>query len=83
MIRDAFERVGGVWYHANDFDHRHLLAAELPQESILAPCELVGKLLQRVDRAVVVDETNDVPADAADDPYEPVGFPLLERLLPG
>ena len=81
--QNGFERVGGACDHPDDFDHRHLLAAELPQEPILAPCELVGKLLQRVDRAVVVDETNDVPADAAHDPYEPVGFPLLERLLPG
>ena len=49
---------------------------------LLAPRRPFRQLLQRVERAVVLDEPHDMAADAADQIDDPVGLPFLERLRP-
>ena len=64
-------------------DDRHPVVRERAEQAVLAVRELVVDLLQRVERAVVLDEANDVPADPALDDREPLRLPLVERLVPG
>ena len=64
-------------------DDRHAVVRERAEQAVLAVRELVVDLLQRVERAVVLDEANDVPADSALDDREPLRLPLVERLVPG
>ena len=63
-------------------DDRQALPLEAAQERPLAAGRTLGQLLQRVERAVVLDEAHDVAADAADQVDEPLRLPLLERLAP-
>jgi hypothetical protein len=64
-------------------DHRQSLAFEPAEQRPLSPRRPVGQLLERVERAVVLDESNDVPADPADQRDETWRAPVLQRLLPG
>ena len=67
---------------ADRLDRRQTELCERAQQPVLALREARRQLLQRVERAVVVDEADDVPADAARDVDEPRRLPLLERLAP-
>jgi hypothetical protein len=64
---------------ADGLDDRQRDRGELAEEPVLALREPLRELLQRVERPVIADEANDVPADPAHDLDEAVRFPLLER----
>ncbi len=80
--QDRVEVVVASGDDADRLDDRQRLALEAPQQRPLAARRPLGQLLQRVERAVVLDEAHDVAADAADQVDEARRLPLLERLLP-
>ncbi len=72
-----------VHHDADHFDRGHVQLRELPQQPVLAPGQVLRDLLERVQLAVVGDEPDDVPGDAAlADGDQPLVGPLLERLGP-
>ena len=69
----------------HDADHLHdrdTLVGEPPQQVPLALGQPLGQLLERIQLPVVVDEADDVPADAADEGDDPLRLPLRELLVP-
>jgi hypothetical protein len=67
---------------ADDLDARETVARELAQQVVFAVRVLVRQLLERVVRAVVLDEAHDVTADPRSTIARPLDVPLLERVVP-
>jgi hypothetical protein len=67
---------------SDGFHRRQALRVQRAQQPVLAVRDLVRKLLERVEDAVVLDEPHDVPADPACDHRQPLRLPLGERLVP-
>ena len=67
---------------AHRFDHGDAHAAQRAEQPVLARGEARRQFLQRVQRAVVVDEANDVTVDSGGDVDEARRLPLRERPAP-
>ena len=80
--QDGVQVVAAAGDDPDRLDDRQALPLEAAQQRPLAARRALGQLLQRVERAVVLDEAHDVAADAADQVDEPLRLPLLERLAP-
>ena len=85
--QDRVEVASAVGDDADSLHDGHLVGREGAEQAVLAPRQLDGQLLERVELrselAVVLDEANDVAVDPAHDLDEPRVLPLLERLVPG
>ena len=85
--QDRVEVAAALGDDADGLDDRHLVGGERAEQPVLAPGELDRQLLERVqlrpERAVVLDEANDVAVDPAHDLDEALVLPLGERLVPG
>ena len=82
MIRTASRSSCAAGDEPDRLDDRQALALEPAQQRPLAARRPLGQLLQRVERAVVLDEAHDVAADPADQVDDPLRLPLLERRVP-
>ena len=82
-MRTASRSLARLADDADDVDDRHLVRGERAEEPVLPARELGRQLLQRVDRAAVLDEADDVPVDAALDLDQPLRVPLFEGQTPG
>ena len=80
---DRLQVVASSSRNPDDLDDGHLLLLEGPKQAVLAPGERLRNLLQRVQRAVVLDEAHDVPADATHDLDETLGRPVASGLSHG
>ena len=65
--QDSVEVVVAPGDEPDRFDDGQALALEPPEERPLPSRRALGKLLQRVEHAVVLDEPHDMTADAADE----------------
>jgi len=68
---------------ADALDRREAVAPQRAQEPVLLVREPVVDLLERVEPAAALDETDDVAADPAVDDRQERWIPLLERRPPG
>ena len=80
---DGLEVVAAVGDDAHRLDDRDLAGTKCQQQAVFAPGKLRGQFLQCVERAVVVDEPNDVAPDPPHDACQPLRLELFERLVPG
>jgi hypothetical protein len=73
-----------VYHDAHHVHGGHVQLGELAQQPVFTPGQVLVDGLERVQLAVVCDEADDVPGDAAlPDLDQPRILPLLERLGPG
>ncbi len=81
--QDRVEIVAPRGHDPDGLDDGERLSLQAAEERPLAPGGALRQLLDRVQRAVVLDEANDMAADPAHHGDEPVRLPVFERRLPG
>jgi len=72
-----------IAHDADALDRREAVAPQRAQEPVLLVREPVVDLLERVEPAASLDETDDVAADPVVDDGQERWIPLLERRPPG
>ena len=82
--QDRVEIRAAVHHDADHMHRGHVELGQLAQQPVLAPGQVLVDGLERIQFAVIGDEPDDVPGEAAlPDLDQPRVLPLFERLRPG